>query len=140
MSARVAEPFDLASQARLARTLQSASARMRNPSRFPVSVVLAVFGAALLANGLAFLDELLIGAGTALLSAALLLVPRARAAQMDRSAVRLALRLASVGQRTLLVERGNRMCVVRAEGAPPRVRLQFVAALQKGALILARER
>jgi hypothetical protein len=113
---------------------------MRNPPRFPLSVVLAVFGAALLANGLAFLHALLIGAGTALLAAALLLVPRARAAQLDRSAVRLALRLASVGQRTLLVERGNRMRVVRADGAAPPVRLQYVAALQKGALILARER
>lgn len=140
MATRSREAVDSSTPRKLARTLQAASARMRSVSSLPLSVVLAVFGAALVANGLAFPSALLLASGAGLLCAAVLVVPRTRARAIDRSAVRLALRLASFGQRTLLVERGSRMCVVRADAAAPPARLQYVAALQKGALILARER
>lgn len=113
---------------------------MRTASGFPLSVVLAVFGAALAANGLALPSAPLLGSGSALLAAALALAPRRRARRVDRSAVRLALRLASFGERTVLVERGSRMRVVRLDGAAAPRGLQYVGALQKGALILARER
>lgn len=113
---------------------------MRTAPGLPLSIVLAVFGAALVANGLALLSALLLAGGTVLLASALVLVPRQRARQIDRSAVQLALRLASFGERTVLVERGSRMRVVRLDGAAAPRGLQYVGALQKGALILARER
>jgi hypothetical protein len=140
MSAVVAEAVDLPLPRALARTLQAASARMRTAPGFPFSIVLAVFGAALVANGLVLPSALLLAGGAALLAAALVAVPRRRARQIDRSAVRLALRLASFGERTVLVERGSRMRVVRLDGGAAPRGLQYVGALQKGALILARER
>lgn len=95
----------------------------------------AILGAALLLNGV------LPGAALLCAPAALLLARKEPArAPLDRSAVRLALRLASLGQRTLLVESGARVRVVRLQDAAQGPRLQFVAALAKGALILARRR
>jgi hypothetical protein len=54
-----------------------------------------------------------------------------------RAAVRLALRMAQFGQRTLLVEVAGNVRVARAEDAAPG-ELQYVGAL--GNLILARQR
>jgi hypothetical protein len=57
----------------------------------------------------------------------------------DRSAVRLALRLARYGQRTLLVDNGNGVRLVRIDEAAAGPKLDYVAALVGGALILARQ-
>lgn len=109
---------------------------MRLTVILPVAIGAAILGAALLLNGVL--------PGAALLcapAASLLLARRAGArAPLDRSAVRLALRLAKLGQRTLLVEAGARVRVVRMQEAAAGPRLQYVAALANGALILARQR
>ena len=113
----------------------------------PLTLLLSVAAAALLANGVALLPEQhwTLGAGLACVAAALLLLPRRLlrreppSAPPDRSAVQLALRLAGVGERTLLVDSGAGMRVIRIQEAP-RGRLQFVGALAGGALILARQR
>jgi hypothetical protein len=100
----------------------------------PLAIGAAVLGAALLLNGI------LPGAVLLCAPAALLVRTKPVRAPLDRSAVRLALRLASLGQRTLLVESGARMRVVRMQEAAQGPRLQYVAALANGALILARRR
>lgn len=65
---------------------------------------------------------------------------RLRSRVSGRSAVQLALRLARLGQRTMLVEtRGGGVRVVRMEEAKNGPRLQYVAAIAGGALILARQ-
>lgn len=102
---------------------------MRRTVVLPLAICGAVLGAALLVNGIA--------EGAVLFAALpLALLRRANKAPLDRSAVRLALRLARLGQRTLLVESGERMQVVRAAEASRGPALQYVAAL--GPLILAR--
>jgi hypothetical protein len=101
----------------------------------PLAIGAAILGAALLLNGV------LPGAALLCAPAALLLARRRPVhAPLDRSAVRLALRLASLGQRTLLVESGARVRVVRMQEAAQGPRLQYVAALANGTLILARRR
>lgn len=88
------------------------------------------------------------GAGTGALVASLLLLQaasrelirkrRTKGARIaGRTAVRLGLRMARFGQRTLLVESAGKVRVARAEDAAPG-RLQYVGAL--GNLILARQR
>jgi hypothetical protein len=65
--------------------------------------------------------------------------PRPCSSPSGRSAVQLALRLARLGQRTLLVEtRGGGVRLVRMDEAAGR-RLQYVASIADGALILARQ-
>ena len=88
------------------------------------------------------------GAGTGVLVASLLLLHAARRKIMNarrnkgariagRAAVRLGLRMAQFGQRTLLVEAAGKVRVARAEEAALG-QLQYVGAL--GNLILARQR
>jgi hypothetical protein len=58
----------------------------------------------------------------------------------SRSAVQLALRLARLGQRTMLVETsGGGVRVARLDEAARGPRLQYVASIADGALILARQ-
>lgn len=106
---------------------------MRLPVILSVAVGGTILGAALLVNGVL--------AGAALFAGLPLLLLRRRKSEgpVDRSAVRLALRLAKLGQRTLLVESGARMRVVQPQegGQGP---LQFIGARANGALILARRR
>jgi hypothetical protein len=133
-AASASEAVDFPASGSLARTLQAASLQMRPRVILPLAVAAAVVGAALLLNGIL--------PGAALLAGAPLLLARRRkrAGPLDRSAVRLALRLAKVGQRTLLVETGSRVRVVRMQDAADGPRLQYIAALANGALILARAR
>lgn len=104
---------------------------MRLPVLLPVTIGAAILAAALLLNGIPW------GAGL-LLPLLLLLAPRRSARCSDRSAVRLALRLAKGGERTLLVESAEGVRVARVDEAGRG--LQFVGALANGALILARRR
>lgn len=108
---------------------------MRPPVTLSLAVAASVLGAALVLNGVVAGATLF--AGVPLL---LLLGRKRRSGPADRSAVRLALRLAKLGQRTLLVESGAGMRVVRPQDAGERAQLQFVAAQANGALILARRR
>lgn len=108
---------------------------MRRPVILPLAVSGAILGAALLLNGVL--------AGAALFAGLPLLLLGRKAGRDgpgDRSAVRLALRLAKLGQRTMLVESGARVRVVTLKEAAQGPRLQYVAALAGGALILARRR
>ncbi len=107
---------------------------MRRPVILPLAVSGAILGAALLLNGVL--------GGAALFAGLPLLFfgRKGRDGPADRSAVRLALRLAKLGQRTLLVETGARVRVVTLQEAAQGPRLQYVAALAGGALILARRR
>jgi hypothetical protein len=134
-SRRFREPLDLPASASLARTLQAASVRMRRPVILPVAVTSAILGAALLLNGV------LAGAALFATLPLLLLGRKGRdEGPADRSAVRLALRLAKLGQRTLLVESGARMRVVTLQEAAQGPQLQYLGARANGALILARRR
>ena len=128
------ELVDFATSASLARRLQATSVRMRLPVTFSVAVGGAVLGAALLLNGM--LSGALLLAGLPLLP--LLRRRSAHQGPVDRSAVRLALRLAQLGQRTLLVETGARMRVVTLQEAARGPQLQYIGARSNGALILAR--
>ena len=118
----------------MARRLQPWSLRMRPPVILSLAVGAAILGSALVLNG--------VFAGAALFAGlpVLLLRRRRRDGPVDRSAVRLALRLAKLGQRTLLVESGQRMRVVRPQDAAQGPQLQFIGAHANGALILARRR
>jgi hypothetical protein len=129
------EAVEYSADAPLARTLQVASVRMRPPVTLPAAIGAAILGTALLANGVAPGAALLLGLPL------LMLLPRRKPqGPLDRSAVRLALRLARVGQRTLLVESGDHLRVVRIHDAAAGPKLQYVAALADGALLLARAR
>jgi hypothetical protein len=128
------EVVDSPARARMAWSLQRSSPDMRPPVIFSVAVGASILGAALVLNGVV--------AGAALLAGLplLLLRRRRRDGPVDRSAVRLALRLAKLGQRTLLVESGSGMRVVRPQDASHGPQLQFIGAKANGALILARRR
>jgi hypothetical protein len=129
------EAVDFMTPRSLARALQRLSAQMRLPVLLPVTVGAAILGVALLLNGVAW-------GGTLIVPAFFLAVPGKRARHDDRPAVRLALRLASAGERTLLVETAEGVRVARAEevGEMRGRGLQFVGARANGALILARRR
>lgn len=109
---------------------------------FPMTVCCAVAGAALAANALAGASAWMLGAAAALLAAAAVLLPRRASTRAfgDRAAVKLALRLAGHGERTLLVEGATGLRVERIAEALQGGRLQYVAALANGTLILARRR
>lgn len=107
---------------------------MRPPVIVSLAVGASVLGAALVLNGVVAGATLFAGLPI------LLLGRKRRSGPADRSAVRLALRLARLGQRTLLVESGAGMRVVRPQDAAQGPQLQFVAAQANGALILARRR
>jgi hypothetical protein len=128
------EVVDSMARDRMAWTLQRSSRPMRPPVILSLAVGAAILGAALVLNGVV--------AGAALFAGLPLLLVRRRrrSGPVDRSAVRLALRLAKLGQRTLLVESGAGMRVVRPQDAAEGPQLQFIAAQSNGALILARRR
>jgi hypothetical protein len=107
---------------------------MRPPVILSVAVGASILGAALVLNGV--VPGAILFAGLPFL----LLRRKRRSGPVDRSAVRLALRLAKLGQRTMLVESGARMRVVRPQDAATGPQLQFIAAQANGALILARRR
>jgi hypothetical protein len=107
--------------------------------KLPLSIALAVCGAAALVNGVALLEAQLVAGAALLLGAAVTLLPRPGRVDSDRASVRLAVRLARAGEPTLLIERGGRLQVAAARGAHPAA-LRTVGALEKGTLILARER
>jgi hypothetical protein len=132
-SRAVREVVDSSTHGRLARTLQAASPRMRH-AVILAAIGAAVLGAALVLNG--------VMEGLALFCALPLALVRRkrREAVPDRAAVRLALRLARLGQRTMLVESDRRVRVVRLQEVAHGPQLQFVGALAGGALILARRR
>jgi hypothetical protein len=131
---RPSEAVDFTAGGKLARTLQAASVRMRRPVILPLAVSGAILGAALLLNGV-------LGGAALFAGLPLLFFGRKRRdGPIDRSAVRLALRLARLGQRTMLVETGARVRVVTLQEAAQGPQLQYVAALAGGALILARRR
>lgn len=109
---------------------------MRPPVTLCLAVGACILGAALVLNGVVAGATLFAGLPLLLL----LLGRKRRSGPADRSAVRLALRLAKLGQRTLLVESGAGMRVVRPQDAGEGPQLQFIAAQANGALILARRR
>jgi hypothetical protein len=126
------EPVDFMTTRRLARPLQRVSTQMRRPVLLSVTIAAMILGAALLLNGVVY------GAALFLPVLALSLRRPPRAPDDDRSAVRLALRLARAGEKTLLVESGSHVRVARI--GEERAGLQYVGALANGALILARRR
>lgn len=128
------EVVDSMVRARMAWTLQRSSRPMRPPVTLCLAVGACILGAALVLNGVVAGATLFAGLPI------LLLGRKRRSGPADRSAVRLALRLAKLGQRTLLVESGAGMRVVRPQDAGEGPQLQFIAAQANGALILARRR
>jgi hypothetical protein len=133
-SRRNRELLDSTKDRTLACRLQATSVRMRLPVTFSLAVLSAILGAGLLLNGVL--------AGAALFGGLPLVFLRRKKHEgpIDRSAVRLALRLARLGQRTILVESGTRMRVVNVQDLAQGAQLQFVGARANGALILARRR